>query len=137
MAEAGKLSDPRCREAIGMLRSKELPGGWIPAGAVQRQDQRSDRDPRELRGLGAVRKEAYEPPGHRRGSVVPEVRSSGLRWLHGHADVDEEPAVGPARLRVHFETGPVVRQVAALRKPLAVDPIPGLLEFVLGELETR
>jgi hypothetical protein len=30
MAEAGKLRDPRCREAIDILRAKRLPGGGFP-----------------------------------------------------------------------------------------------------------
>jgi hypothetical protein len=61
MAEAGYISDPRCREALNLLESKRLPGGGFPAEESYMQHSRPDLSGYSLINWGGTSKIKMNP----------------------------------------------------------------------------
>ena len=58
MAELGRIGDPRCADALALLRSKQLPDGGFPLEEPNAPSGRASGQPPQLRRLGPVRKAA-------------------------------------------------------------------------------
>ena len=69
MAEIGKIGDPRCREALELLRSKQLPDGGFPLEA---------KNARTVDGIASRGTFAdWGPSGKRRSNPLVSVEALG------------------------------------------------------------